>query len=100
MTAAMAAAMAPVTRAILLDRWQGVMKWERNLGNASEEYMALTAALDDLIAIVAGEDADTRDVLDEDVLDRIGQTVVDRIEVALGRPFWWTFRGGPDDATA
>lgn len=80
----MTAATAPVSRAILLDRWQGVMKWERTYGNASDEYLALVAALDDLIARVSGREAEdtavSADTLDEDLLDRIGEVIIDRIE--------------------
>jgi hypothetical protein len=78
----MTAAIAPIPREILVDRWQGAMKWERTYGNASDEYLALVNAISDLIVLcIADEDVD--DYLDEDLLDRIGDVVVDRIEAAM-----------------
>lgn len=80
----MTAATAPIPREILLDRWQGAMKWERNYGNPTDEYWALVRAISDLIVLcIAEADVDPDSLVDEDVLDSIGFVVVDRIETAM-----------------
>jgi len=80
----MTAATAPVTREILLDRWDSVMEWHRTGGDASPQYEALVGALQALTAVVAGQDDNfDNDVTDDDLLAAIGGLIVDRIE-ALG----------------
>lgn len=84
------AAALPVSpsRAILEDRWDSVMEWERTGGNATEVYVALAGALHTLTAVVAGlgdetgrpgdrSGGETDNVMTEDVLDRVRDVVID-----------------------
>ena len=69
------------TRAVLQDRWDAVMEWERTDGNASDEYQALVAALYDLAVKVAAvpEDGDI-DVPDDDLLFAVGELVIGAVQ--------------------
>ena len=75
-----------VPRVVLQDRWDSVMEWSRNGGNATELYVEVTTALSKLVDVVAGyEDAYTETVDGEIVvndllLDHVGSILINEIE--------------------
>ena len=65
------------TREILQDRWDAVMDWERNGGNATEEYMNLAEALRALALKVAGlPEQDVIQIPDDDFLFGVSDLVI------------------------
>ena len=71
------------TRAVLQDRWDAVMEWERTDGNASEEYVALASALYDLALKVAAVSEDSDPVVqipDDALLFAVGELVIEEVQ--------------------
>jgi hypothetical protein len=77
----MAQATAP-SRIVLQDRWDAVMEPNRNGGNATDEYIALTSALHDLMDKVAGHEIGEEygvEGVDDDTLFAVGLVVIDEV---------------------
>ena len=71
-------ATAPAPRAILQDRWDAVMDWNRTGGNSSPEYEALADALSTLASIVAGHC--DHEIPDDNDLEGIAEIIVAAVE--------------------
>ena len=80
----MTTAIAPApTRAVLQDRWDAVMEWDRTLGNPTEEYQALASALYDLAVKVAAVSEDSDPVVqlpDDALLFAVGELVIEAVQ--------------------
>jgi hypothetical protein len=74
----MATATAPASREVLQDRWDALMLWERNGGNATDEYVDLINALQPLVQAVAGRE-DVDDLFDDDLVFDVGSAIVERV---------------------